>query len=402
MKQALLILTFWIIFTSCSSQTSTPETPLVIEVDKHLALGAERLEAYLPLIKGKQIALAVNHTSRLGNKHLVDTLLDLGISIKKVFAPEHGFRGAQEAGEHVESGVDPKTGLPIVSLYGANKKPTADQLEDIDLVLFDVQDVGVRFYTYISTMHYLMEACAENQKTMLVLDRPNPNGDYVAGPILQNAQKSFVGMHPIPIVHGLTVGELARMINGERWLTGSESCHLEIIPMKNYHHQLQYSLPVKPSPNLPTDQSIRLYPSLCLFEGSKITIGRGTYFPFQVYGHPTFADSLFSFTPESIPGMDQNPKYKDEKCHGWDLRKVDAPKFTLRYLIKAYQLYPDKSKFFRDYFNLLSGNNILMEQIKKGLSEEEIQASWTSELDSYKKKRKKYLLYPETANDQTR
>jgi uncharacterized protein YbbC (DUF1343 family) len=247
-----------------------------------------------------------------------------------------------------------------------------------------------------------MEACAENRKTMLILDRPNPNGDYIAGPILQKDQKSFVGMHPIPIVHGLTVGELARMINGERWLTGKEPCHLELVPMKNYHHQLQYSLPVKPSPNLPTDQSIRLYPSLCLFEGSQISIGRGTHFPFQVFGHPSFADSLFSFTPFSIPGMDQNPKYQDEKCHGWDLGKVDAPQFTLKYLLKAYELYPDKSSFFREYFHLLAGNNLLMEQIKQGISEEEILASWDPELDSYKQLRKKYLLYPETANDQTK
>ena len=402
MKQALLNLTFLVIFSSCNSQSSIPEPVSPSDDQKTLILGAERIDSYLPLIKDLQIAILVNHTSRLGEKHLVDTLLDLGVSIKKVFAPEHGFRGAQEAGELVESGVDPKTGLPIVSLYGSNKKPTADQLEDIDLVLFDIQDVGVRFYTYISTMHYLMEACAENRKTMLILDRPNPNGDYIAGPILQKDQKSFVGMHPIPIVHGLTVGELARMINGERWLTGKEPCHLELVPMKNYHHQLQYSLPVKPSPNLPTDQSIRLYPSLCLFEGSQISIGRGTHFPFQALGHPSFADSLFSFTPVSIPGMDQNPKYQDEKCYGWDLRKVEAPQFTLRYLLKAYELYPDKSSFFREYFHLLAGNNLLMEQIKQGISEEEILASWDPELDNYKQLRKKYLLYPETANDQTK
>jgi len=402
MKQVLLILTFSVIFVACKSQTSTSEVPLVFKVDKHLTLGAERLESYLPIIKDLRIAMAVNHTSLLGGKHLVDTLLDLGVAIKKVFAPEHGFRGTQEAGELVKSGVDPNTGLPIVSLYGSNKKPTADQLKDIDLVLFDIQDVGVRFYTYISTMHYLMEACAENQKTMLVLDRPNPNGDYVAGPILQKDQKSFVGMHPIPIVHGLTIGELARMINGERWLSGKEPCHLEIIPMKNYHHQLRYPLPVKPSPNLPTDQSIRLYPSLCLFEGSKISLGRGTYFPFQVYGHPMLDDSLFSFIPESIPGMDQNPMYKDEKCYGWDLRKVEAPQFTLRYLLTAYKLYPEKEKFFLDYFHLLAGNNHLMEQVKQGLSEEQIKASWATELDNYKLLRNKYLLYPETADDQKR
>lgn len=397
MKQVLLILTFLIIFGSCDSQPADVLATSSEPVSKSLLLGVERMNSYLPLIQNKKVALAVNHTSLIADVHLVDTLLSLGIDIKKVFAPEHGFRGAQEAGELVKSGVDTKTGLPIVSLYGSNKKPTTEQLEDVDVVLFDIQDVGVRFYTYTSTMHYLMEACAENQKLMLVLDRPNPNGDYVAGPILQPEQKSFVGLNPIPIVHGLTVGELANMINGELWLSGNIKCELEVVPMENYHHQMAYSLPVKPSPNLPTDQSIRLYPSLCLFEGSKISIGRGTQFPFQVYGHPGFGDSLFVFSPESIPGMDNNPMYKSQKCYGWDLREIKAPEFTLKYLINAYQLFEDKDNFFRDYFYLLSGNTRLMQQIKEGLAEQEIVASWSPDLEQYRQKRGKYLLYPDAA-----
>lgn len=387
------------ILSACNHQSPVSGSSTDEEANPSLVLGAERIQHYLPLLKDQRIALAVNHTSLVGDRHLVDTLLELGVTIKKVFAPEHGFRGAQEAGELVESGIDPGSGLPIVSLYGSNKKPGTDQLADVDLVLFDIQDVGVRFYTYISTMHYLMEACAENQKKMMVLDRPNPNGDYIAGPVLESQQKSFVGMHPIPIVHGLTVGELAGMINGERWLAGENSCQLEVITMENYHHGLKYSLPVKPSPNLPTDQSVRLYPSLCLFEGSIISIGRGTRFPFQVYGHPSFPDSLFSFTPESIRGMDHNPKYKDQPCYGWDLREIEAPRFTLDYLINAYSLFENKEDFFTDYFYLLSGNKLLMEQIKQGMSGEGISASWSADLEQYRQMRKQYLLYPETAYD---
>lgn len=396
MKQVLLLLTFLVICYSCDSKVSDSEPAEAAEAEKKLVLGVERLSVYLPLIRDLNVALAVNHTSILGERHLVDTLLDLGVNITKVFAPEHGFRGAQEAGEIVESGIDPRTSLPIVSLYGSNKKPSPEQLTDVDVVLFDIQDVGTRFYTYISTMHYLMEACAENGKTMVVLDRPNPNGDYIAGPILQQAQKSFVGMHPIPIVHGLTVGELAGMINGELWLSGGLACELEVVAMENYHHQLQYDPPVKPSPNLPNYQSIRLYPSLCLFEGSNISIGRGTSFPFQVYGHPSFNDSLFVFSPESIPGMDNNPKYQDQKCYGWDLRAVEAPRFTLSYLIDAYQRFDEKENFFRDYINLLAGNDLLMEQIKQGQTEAEITSSWAADLENYRQLRKKYLLYAET------
>jgi len=397
MKLASLIFTFLVIFGSCSSRPSENQTAGPAEKEQTLVLGAERLDLYLPLMENRAIALAVNHTSLLGDRHLVDTLLTLGVNIKKVFAPEHGFRGAQEAGELVESGIDPKTSLPIVSLYGANKKPTPEQLDDVDLIIFDIQDVGARFYTYISTMHYLMEACAENNKTLLILDRPNPNGDYVAGPILQEEHKSFIGMHPIPIVHGLTVAELAGMITGEQWLSGGLQCTLEIVPMENYHHQLRYTPPVKPSPNLPNYQSIRLYPSLCLFERTPISLGRGTQFPFQVYGHPGFDQNLFAFTPTSIPGMDNNPKHKDQACYGWDLRETEAPELTLSYIISAYHLVEDKENFFMDGFNLRSGNTELMDQIKAGLTEEEIKKSWEAGLEGYRQLRKQYLLYPESA-----
>jgi uncharacterized protein YbbC (DUF1343 family) len=397
MKPSWLILTFLVIFLSCRGQTSeTPNEPAK-EIEKPLILAVERLDTYLPMIKDKDLALAVNHTSLLGDRHIVDTLLSLGVNIKKVFAPEHGFRGAQEAGETVQSGIDPKTSLPIVSLYGSNKKPTADQVADIDIILFDIQDVGARFYTYISTMHYLMEACAENGKTMMVLDRPNPNGDYVDGPILEEAHQSFIGMHPIPIVHGLTVGELALMINGENWLAGGAPCELEVVPMENYHHQLKYEPPVKPSPNLPNYQSIRLYPSLCFFERTPISLGRGTEFPFQVYGHPDFDQGLFQFTPTAIKGMDNNPKHKDQPCYGWDLREVEAPKLTLRYLIESYQLIENKADFFMNGFNLRSGNSELAEQLKQGLSEAEIKQSWNSGLERYRQVRSNYLLYPDTA-----
>lgn len=397
MKQALFAFTFLLSLNACQSQASSDSAEIYSAPPVLFSTGSEQINKYLPLIKDLSIALVVNHTSMVAQSHLVDTLLSLGVSVKKVFAPEHGFRGAQEAGEQVTNSVDVKTGLPILSLYGANKKPSVQQLQDIDVVIFDIQDVGVRFYTYISTMHYVMEACAENGKTMLVLDRPNPNGDYVDGPILRPEQRSFVGLHPIPIVHGLTVGELAGMINGQKWLEGSRQCKLEVIPMDNYYHQMTYELPVKPSPNLPTYQSIRLYPSLCLFEGTDISVGRGTLFPFQVYGHPAFTDSAFSFTPVAIPGMDQNPKHRDQLCGGWDLRQITPPAFTLKFLIQAYNLYPEKDSFFKDYFNLLAGTDVLMGQIREGIDESVIKAGWQQNLNDYKAMRLKYLLYPDTA-----
>jgi len=397
MKEVLLAITILIIQGACAqnqkAEVADAQLPMQVE-EATLQLGAENFDAYLPILKDRPVALVVNQTSRVGSVHLVDTLLSLGVNIKKVFAPEHGFRGAQEAGETVDHSIDQKTGIPIQSLYGANKKPSEQQLSDVELVLFDIQDVGVRFYTYISTMHYVMEACAEQEKEFLVLDRPNPNGDYVAGPILTKDQQSFVGLHPIPIVHGLTVGELAQMIQGEGWLSNGVKSNLKVIPMSNYQHDLRYELPVKPSPNLPNYQSIRLYPSLCLFEGSQISVGRGTEFPFQVFGHPQLPDQGYSFIPTSIPGMDHNPKHKDEPCFGQDLRSVDPPKFTLEYLLYAYNNYPQQDSFFKSYFHKLAGTDQLMQQIKDGKNEADIRASWNQELEAYETVRQKYLLYP--------
>ncbi len=358
--------------------------------------GAECTEAYLPLLAGKRVGLVVNHTALVGKVHLADTLKSLGIQVVKVFAPEHGFRGKADAGEHFQNQIDKPTGLPIVSLYGQkNKKPTAEQLEDVDILIFDMQDVGARFYTYISTMHYVMEACAENQKKLLVLDRPNPNGSYIDGNVREEKYKSFVGMHPIPIVHGLTVGELAMMINGEKWLENALQCPLEVIKVAHYTHDRPYSLPTKPSPNLPNDLSIQLYPSLCLFEGTTISVGRGTNFPFQVLGAPHKAYGHFSFTPQSIEGMAKSPMYQDLACYGVDLRTSGLQgKFTLEYLLDFYQKSPDKTKFFNGYFDTIAGSALLRQQIISGMTEKQIRKSWQKDLEKYKLIRKKYLLYP--------
>jgi uncharacterized protein YbbC (DUF1343 family) len=360
-----------------------------------LRVGADQLDVLLPKLTGKRVALVVNHTAVVRNTHLTDTLKTRGITIKKVFAPEHGFRGSAADGETIKDGVDIKTGLVVASLYGANKKPTPEQLTDVDIVVFDIQDVGARFYTFISTLHYVMEACAEQNKQLIVLDRPNPNGNYVDGPILDSALRSFVGMHPIPIVHGLTVGELAQMINGEGWLTKKVKCNIEIIPVKNWTHQDPYSLPIRPSPNLPDDQAIRLYPSLCWFEGTVISVGRGTQIPFLVLGNPELKTLPFQFTPVETPGMANNPPHKNQVCYGIDLRHVLVePKVTLKYLIDFYKLYPDKEKFFTSSFNRLAGTKLLQQQIKDGLSEDEIRKTWQQGLEVYKEKRKKYLMYP--------
>lgn len=360
--------------------------------------GAERTEQYLPLIKGKRIGLVVNQTSIVGTgqKHLLDTLLSLHINVVKVFAPEHGFRGRADAGETVKDGKDSRTGTPIVSLYGNNKKPTAAQLKDIDLVLFDIQDVGARFYTYISTMYYIMEACAENKKEIIVLDRPNPC-DYVDGPILKPAYKSFVGMLPIPLLHGCTVGELAQMINGEGWMTSKEkACSLTVIPVKGWQHGQPYDLPVKPSPNLPNAQSIRLYASLCPFEATRISVGRGTEIPFQVLGAPDKKYGSFTFTPRSLPGFDKNPMHKDQTCYGEDLRTAtDANGFTLHYFLRFYRLSGENAGFFSRprWFDLLMGTDSVRKAILKGEPENEIRKSWQKELQSYQEMRSKYLLY---------
>ncbi|MBO5015376.1 MAG: DUF1343 domain-containing protein [Bacteroidaceae bacterium] len=362
--------------------------------------GADQTEKLIPLLNGKRTALVVNQTSVVGSTHihLLDTLLSLGIEVKKVFAPEHGFRGQADAGETVKNGRDVKSGLPILSLYGKNKKPTPTQLSDIDVVVFDIQDVGARFYTYISTMHYVMEACAENNKQLIVTDRPNPC-DYVDGPIRELSKKSFVGMHPIPVLHGCTVGELAQMINGEGWMKGKMKCKLTVIPVEGWKHGEPYSLPIKPSPNLPNDQSIALYASLCPFEGTSVSVGRGTYMPFQIYGSPVLSSS-YSFTPKSLPGFDKNPLHKDTPCYGKDLRKAETPQgLTLSYVIDAYLAYRKAGKteaFFTrpSWFDLLMGTNKVRLGIIAGKDEATIRSEWQKELNQYKEMRKKYLLYP--------
>jgi uncharacterized protein YbbC (DUF1343 family) len=359
--------------------------------------GAERHELYLPLLQDKKVGFVGNQTSiqpQNSNMHVVDFLIQKGVQVKKVFVPEHGFRGTADAGEKVDNSVDQKTGLPIISLYGNNKKPSAEQIKDLDVVIFDLQDVGTRFFTYISTMHYVMEACAEQGKKVIIFDRPNPNASYIDGPMLKPGFESFVGMHNIPIVHGLTVGELAKMINGEKWLKGGLTVDLEVIPVANWNHQLAYSLPVKPSPNLPTDLAIKLYPSTCLFEGTVVSLGRGTYFPFQVYGYPDPKFGEFQFTPVSIDGMSKTPPHQDKLCYGRDLRGESMDHhFTLEYLLEAYTKSGMKEKFFNSYFNTLVGTDELKKQILAGKSEAEIRESWKAGLEAYKVKREQYLIY---------
>ena len=357
-----------------------------------LQCGSERMQHYLPLLKNKRVALVVNPSSRVGRTHLLDTLLALHIKVVKIFAPEHGFRGMAEAGAHISNGIDSKSGLPIISLYGKNYKPKGADLDKVDVVIFDIQDVGVRFYTYLSTLHYVMEACAENNVSLILLDRPNPNGMYVDGPVLNAAQRSFVGIHPIPLVHGMTLGELARMINEEGWLKNKIKCNLTVIACNSYTHAMNYSLPVKPSPNLPDSISVRLYPSLGLFEGTKVSVGRGTDFPFKAFGFPDFMAGNIEFTPRSTGGA-TNPPYKNERCRAIDLSH-DTSYFNLRYLIESYSYYPEKDSFFNSFFNNLAGNSILRNQIEQGLSEDSIRKTWKPDLDIFLAKRKKYLLYP--------
>ncbi|NCB07648.1 MAG: DUF1343 domain-containing protein [Bacteroidia bacterium] len=360
--------------------------------------GAEQPEKYLSLLQNKRVGLVVNHTSLAGQEHLVDFLMGKSIQVQTIFAPEHGFRGEAAAGEDIKDGKDVRTGIKIVSLYGQNKKPTAAQLKDLDVVVFDIQDVGCRFYTYISTLHLMMEACAEAGLPLLVLDRPNPNGDYVAGPVLDPRFQSFVGMHPIPVVHGCTIGELALMINGERWYSAKETCMLTVVPVKNYTHTTRYSLPVRPSPNLPNDLSVRLYPSLCFFEATSVSVGRGTDFPFQVLGglEPTLGN--FSFTPTNIPGVALNPLNEGKICYGTDLRTLtDVPTFTLKYFLDFYHQYKNEKDFLtrETWLNTLAGTDQLIRQIREGKSEDEIVRSWQPELENYRQLREKYLLYPD-------
>jgi len=360
--------------------------------------GSYRIDQYKSLIQGKQLAIVANQTSMVGKSHLVDTLLTEGIQIKAIFSPEHGFRNMADAGEKIESGKDPKTGIPLISLYGSHLKPTPEDLSGIDFVIFDIQDVGARFYTYISTLHYILEACAENNVKCLILDRPNPNGFYFDGNILDTAYSSFVGMHPVPIVHGMTVGEYAQMVNGEGWLKGGIRCDLKVIPCMNYTHSTYYNLPVKPSPNLPNQNSVYLYPSICFFEGTNLSLGRGTSFPFQVYGSPLLPDRGFSFTPESVPGA-KNPPLLGEKCFGTDLRDavknglVPKPEINLEWLIAAYNDFPEKDKFFTSYFEKLAGGTTIRDQIQKGMTAKQIRDSWKPGLEKFGKIRAKYLLY---------
>ena len=372
-----------------------------ISIHAQVRMGAEQMEKLLPLLNGKRIALVVNHTSVVGQTqtHLLDTLLSLKVDVRKVFAPEHGFRGNADAGETVKNGRDTKSGKPILSLYGKNKKPTPAQLEDIDLVLFDIQDVGARFYTYISTMHYVMEACAENKKSFIVTDRPNPC-DYIDGPVREASKKSFVGMHPIPVLHGCTVGELAQMINGEGWLKDGLRCELTVIPVEGWKHGQPYSLPIKPSPNLPNDQSIALYASLCPFEGTSVSVGRGTHTPFQIIGSPDIQTYPYTFTPQALEGFDKNPLHKGKACSGLDLRYIQTPKgFSLKYVIEFYQAYRKAGKanrFFTraSWFDLLLGTSSVREAIIAGKDETSIRSIWQSSLDNYKIIRQRYLLYP--------
>lgn len=364
-----------------------------------IIVGANQTDQYLKLLKGKRVGVVGNQSSVIfkdgAYTHLVDSLIGLKVDVKKVFSPEHGFRGTADAGEKIKDGIDTKTGVPIISLYGDNKKPKPEQLKGLDILVFDIQDVGVRFYTYISTLHYVMEACAEANIPLLILDRPNPNGHYVDGPILEKAYTSFVGMHPIPIAHGMTIGEYAQMINGEKWLKNSVECQLAVISMKNYDHQMAYSLPIKPSPNLPNDQSIALYPSLCFFEGTNVSVGRGTNKQFQVFGSPDLDKNYFkfSFTPQPNEGA-KTPPQEGKLCYGRDLSQLDVkPGLNLEYLIEAYSNTANKSKFFNSFFVKLAGTAKLQEQIEKGLSEKDIKATWSKGLEDFKQVRTKYILY---------
>lgn len=397
-----------ITMVSCGRTTGQNEpiaagenTPMeaITAAEPQIITGANLMEIYLPMLEGKKVGLVGNQSSVIftstGYTHLVDSLISKNVELIKVFAPEHGFRGTEDAGAVIKDGKDPNTGLPVISLYGDNKKPTREQLRDIEVMIFDLQDVGARFYTYISSLHYVMEACAENNIKIIVLDRPNPNGHYIDGPVLDPAHKSFVGMHPVPVVHGLTMGEYAQMINGEKWLKNGVTCEIEVIKMKNYSHDKPYSLPINPSPNLPNDVAVNLYPSLCFFEGTNVNAGRGTTRQFQVFGSPFLDKEYFNYTyvPQSLPGA-KNPKHLGKTCIGKDLSQVERlDRLNLSWLLEAYQNTSDKKQFFNAFFTNLAGGTHLRSQIERGLTEEEIRASWKSGLDNFKLKREQYLLY---------
>lgn len=368
-------------------------------MNAEIITGAEQTHLYLNKLKGKKVAIVANPTSNIGHTHLVDSLFSLKINIKKIFAPEHGFRGEAANGDHIDNSVDPKTNIPIVSLYGKNFKPSKQDLKNIDVVIFDIQDVGVRFYTYLTTLHYVMEACAENNKQLIVFDRPNPNGYYVDGPILEEKFKSMVGIHPIPLVHGMTLGELAKMINGEHWLPNNLTCKLEVIPVQNYFHNLFYPLPVAPSPNLPNSTSIILYPSLGLFEGTQISMGRGTEKPFECFGAPWLKMGNYQFTPVNIAGKAVNPPYLNQNCRGFLLTDfandyiVTYKHIYLDWLIMLYKDCPDKSKFFNSFFDKLIGTESIRSQIIEGKSAVEIRKNWEPGLKTFLEKRAPYMMY---------
>jgi uncharacterized protein YbbC (DUF1343 family) len=412
LKSILLFTLVFLYSTSVICQKTNKDqknSPQLRKKDS-IVVGANQTEKYLDLLMGKNIAIVANNTSVIFKddlnqpyQHLIDSLLSLNIKIKKLFTPEHGLRGAIDAGEEINNGIDEKTGIPVVSLYGDNNnlgnnnKPSNEQLRGIDLIIFDIQDVGVRFYTYLSTLHYIMEAGAENGIPVIVLDRPNPNGNYIDGPILKNEFKSFVGFHPVPIVYGMTIGEYAKMINGEKWLNNGVQCGLTVIPLKNYTHQSKYSLPLRPSPNLPNDKSINLYASLCLFEGTNVSCGRGTEMQFQIFGSPSLPKDTykFTFTPQPSFGS-KTPKHMGQECYGLDLSKTkNLDYLNFSWLIDAYHATSKKDKFFREKsFNLLAGTDKLKEQIEQGLNFKDIKESWQKDLESFGTIRERYLMYP--------
>lgn len=416
LKLLLLIASFFYL-SNCQAQVPQSLKLEEILLSNTVLTGADNHKSYLPLLKNRKIGILTNQTgtvkditilressvedeltiqtfeSKIELKHVVDFLIENEVNVQKIFAPEHGFRGTADAGELIKDGKDSKTGLPIISLYGNNKKPTPEQLSGIDVMLFDLQDVGARFYTYISSLHYLMEACAENNIPLIVLDRPNPNGNIVDGPTLEMENKSFVGMHPIPVLHGMTIGEYAKMINGEKWLNNGIQCDLTVIECLNYDRNKPYSLPVKPSPNLPNDKSINLYASLCFFEGTNVSVGRGTDKQFQIFGSPFLKNMDYSFTPKPNLGA-KDPLHNGKVCYGRDLSEVEnVNRLELKWLIEAYQNTPDKTKFFNNFFIKLAGTSKLQQQIEQGLNEVEIRKSWEKDLEAFRKTRDKYLIY---------
>lgn len=439
MRTAFIVIGLLLLCSVAGSQPAPPadhpKSPSPSAAPRQVIVtGADQMDLYLPLLQGQSVAVFANPTSIVGHSHLVDTLLKKGIHIQKIFSPEHGFRGDADAGAKVGDQTDPATGIPVISLYGSKTKPSAADLADVDVMLFDIQDVGVRFYTYIASLQRYLEAAIENNRPLIILDRPDPNGFYVDGPVLDTKFKSFVGMQPIPVVYGMTIGEYARMLVGEQWLDPAivgqlnmihainqsanridsllatlrkqpvnvhlNDFRLVVIPCRNYTHKSRYVLPVKPSPNLPDMQAVYLYPSLCLFEGTPVSLGRGTPLPFQQFGHPSFPPTGYSFTPQSMPGA-RNPPQMGQLCNGYDLSKINVAKetgnrMTLKWVLKAYALFPDKDHFFNgngSTFDRLAGTAILEQQIREGLTEEEIRKSWEPALSNFKKIRKKYLLY---------